>query len=1376
MKHLIRGLTVALGVLACGAGFAGREKPLYDSTFFEPSEEVVTSHLPWLKPAAFAPPRVLFITHRNAMREVVELAQRLDMQYKVFACEKTNQFGETGIGVDCSWKLIQGNSAEELTERLRKDLAADWDVIVLGNINWSILPLDCRYEILKKVKAGTGLVGAIPKDGRDVFLDKIMSKSEFCWNWAVWSGGVKDIPDYFGIGVFDGAVDYTTGHTGTASLRIVGKEVKKGSKESPRSGYHPGAINLEPNTEYQFSMWTKTQGLETGGAGVSLHPQPKGVPVPASADWTYTETPFTTNDKQLTTGVYLLNYQVGTVWYDDVRLVKRGDDRNLLPNPSFEFPGPAPEQLADGLPWKSLPAFAKQPDTAAFLRSTFGTAKLGAGRIGLVNVGVPRHQMLTPGPVGRVQDQELDYDYYLAAAIKLILWAAKREQAVAVACSAGPAIAAEATTPAKVAFQLRAAKPEGKAAMELQVRNRRNRVWHLDDRTLDVPQGDTVAEFALPKLPNGSYFADLWVRRDGKVLGVGSVGIEVTAKTRIANLTLAQPSFGSGEPLKGQVTVENPLPDLSVRLRATDLQGRVVARGSAPVANGTADFTVPTLPALTLVGWLEAELVQGADTLDVRTLDYTVGNRYPDPLDMLFVMWDAYPNDFLGPMIAAELGRQGIDSYYGGKHQPGYGIYANQWWLPYATRFTDSKTDWYQLKATREATDLVRAPCLTDPKYREEVRADLLKTAEGARNCSTAEFTLGDENLFVSGRFDLCMSETCVADFRVWAQTEYGSIDALNASWGSSFKAWDEVKPGTLEDCQKTGNLVPWVDHRLHMESVWAGMHAFSRDVIRSVVPQARVGYEGSDSHVSTWLAADFWKLAHSMNLNNIYYRDFLSLAWSDFVEPGTLLGAGWFGGYANNRNEPFMRCFPWRALFKGSNSLWVWAGFGHAGSVMSFDTSLYPFFKAACEEVREIKSGPAKLLITSKREHDGIALLYSPSSVHLATATQGFPDMDKILNATVKVLHDIGLEARVLAYAELAAGKLQNSEFKVLILPCSQALGPDEVVNIRRFVEAGGCVIADLRPGITDLHGKPYAKPALDDLFGVTQAAAFKKEIGASDTLGLKGIACDASLTAAGGQAGATSGNVPLLIANRCGQGQALLLNFALDGYLAESSKAGVEFAGWAEGEPYRKLLRAEMERQGVRPVVTVQPEAPCVEISRFRDGDAEYVGIVQTLPFDTIEYTNRKLPVPQPRQVTINFGREAQVYDVRAGKHLGKAATVTGDLTPGIAKLYALLPDKPRKPSLRLPNKAQPGERIEGNVEFKSRRTAENHVVRVRVFAPDGKEVSWYAQNLRVTDTPATFQIAFAWNDKPGKWRITATDVVTGVSESETLKLAEK
>ena len=48
---------------------------------------------------------------------------------------------------------------------------------------------------------------------------------------------------------------------------------------------YPPTFKLEPNVEYVFSMWTRTDGLQTGGAVVSLHPQPVGVPVPASAEW-----------------------------------------------------------------------------------------------------------------------------------------------------------------------------------------------------------------------------------------------------------------------------------------------------------------------------------------------------------------------------------------------------------------------------------------------------------------------------------------------------------------------------------------------------------------------------------------------------------------------------------------------------------------------------------------------------------------------------------------------------------------------------------------------------------------------------------------------------------------------------------------------------------------------------------------------------------------------------------------------------------------------------------------------------------------------------------------------------------------------------------
>jgi hypothetical protein len=140
-----RSLQTTTGALLAGAALAlGAERTRYDRAFYEPSGEVVTPHVVWQKPMAGGPLRVLFITHRNAMREVIELAQRLDLDYRVFACESPAKFGETGQGVDASWRLVRGNSAEELAERLRQDLAAEVDVIVLGNVKWDELPIDCR--------------------------------------------------------------------------------------------------------------------------------------------------------------------------------------------------------------------------------------------------------------------------------------------------------------------------------------------------------------------------------------------------------------------------------------------------------------------------------------------------------------------------------------------------------------------------------------------------------------------------------------------------------------------------------------------------------------------------------------------------------------------------------------------------------------------------------------------------------------------------------------------------------------------------------------------------------------------------------------------------------------------------------------------------------------------------------------------------------------------------------------------------------------------------------------------------------------------------------------------------------------------------------
>lgn len=1362
---------------------AQRQRTLYDDRFFEPTEEVQTPHIRWATPYYSGPVRTLFITHRNAMREIVEIAQRLEMNYKVFAVESTTMFGETGLGIDRSWRLVHGNSSEELAERLRGDLKADYDLIVIGNVNWDLLPLDCRYEILRKVKEdGTGLVGYMP-GGHDRWMTQIMEGSRFMWRWGVWSGAAQGIDDYFGIGRFEGAVDYEQARSGSASLRITGLEVQRGSRESPRSGYMPEKpIELEPNTEYVFSMWTRTEGLSDGRASVSLHPQRGGVPVPASDDWTYTEHTFTTDDTTLTTGLYLLNYEVGTVWYDDISLVKAGTDTNLVPNPGFESPGPVPVQMAYGVPHAALPSFRAAADREAFVRSMLEVSSLGKGRIAFLRYpSIPRHQMMTPGPSTVVRDCSLDYDYYLAFAIKVMLWGAQKAEEFAVEPLVESGVISVAPTQIAegLAYKVHARRPVQQARMVLQVRDRHNRMWYGDTAVTALQTGENLVEFLAPMLPRGTYFADLFALSGDRKIAFGTLVVEMSGEAQLGEIQLESTHIVSGGSLNGTVNITGAPPGAMIRFVAEDYHGRTVADQHHYAENRDVTFSVVTLPALSLTGMLTVELTHEDRTLDVQRVRYSINDMRPDRDDIQFVMWMDYANDFIGHYMAREFTRHGIDSQYG--HSLGHSPYENQYWLPYATRFTDRKTDWYAEVKTREPGDLVRDPCLTDPQYRNEVRETLTQRALSGLPFSTSDFTLGDENLFVSGNWDLCFSPTCTAHFREWAREQYGSLEALNESWGSTYTRWDDVIPSTLEEAKESGNLVPWVDHRLHMETVWAGIHGFGREVIREVVPDARVGYEGSDSYVNSFLAADFWKLSREMDLNNIYYRDFLSLAWNDFSEPGTLLGAGWFGGYPNNRNEAFMHWFPWRMLFKGSNSFWVWAGYGSAGAVMSYDLSLYPFFQVACDEIAQMRRGPAKLLIRANRRHDGIALLYSASSVHVATATEQFPSMNDMLTNTVALLHDCGLEARVVSYHELATEGLDNDEFRVLIVPGAQALSEEEIANIRRFAQGGGTVIADLRPGITNEHGKPYGDGgALDDLFGVRQAAEFSRGALPAEAGIIEGLVYDRSLRLAGGEARAMVEETPVFVSRQEGAGRALLLNCTFAAYKSDSGSSEREFAGWAESAPYRELMAGLLTQAGVTPPVNITPEAPRMEITRFTSGAAEYVGIIQGLPYPAIEYTNKNVPMPTPRPVTIDFGRQSHVYDVRSGRYLGDTRTVNTELTAGMARVFALMPYRLEALALST-NFAQvaPGRSVSFDVAVQTPQPQE-HVIHVQVFAPDGSERPEYAHNL-VTGTLGSAQagraageVHFAFNDSFGQWRITATDAATGVSAATHVQLA--
>ena len=73
----LAGVLLAVALLSASVCSAAPARTHYDRAFYTPSEGVVTPHIPWAKPYARAPVRVLFLIHRQNQREVIELAQRL---------------------------------------------------------------------------------------------------------------------------------------------------------------------------------------------------------------------------------------------------------------------------------------------------------------------------------------------------------------------------------------------------------------------------------------------------------------------------------------------------------------------------------------------------------------------------------------------------------------------------------------------------------------------------------------------------------------------------------------------------------------------------------------------------------------------------------------------------------------------------------------------------------------------------------------------------------------------------------------------------------------------------------------------------------------------------------------------------------------------------------------------------------------------------------------------------------------------------------------------------------------------------------------------------------------------------------------------------
>ena len=146
----------------------------------------VTPHTNWAKPLAGGPVKALVMSPFKTQRETIELASCLDLDVSVWmsVSDKDADGSKEGtLSKDAAISHFYAPS-KNILMALDEAMAKDYDVYVIGKLYWDTLPVNHRDEIIRRVKAGAGLVFIQPtveqKEAGEL-IEKVVNQSDKLW-------------------------------------------------------------------------------------------------------------------------------------------------------------------------------------------------------------------------------------------------------------------------------------------------------------------------------------------------------------------------------------------------------------------------------------------------------------------------------------------------------------------------------------------------------------------------------------------------------------------------------------------------------------------------------------------------------------------------------------------------------------------------------------------------------------------------------------------------------------------------------------------------------------------------------------------------------------------------------------------------------------------------------------------------------------------------------------------------------------------------------------------------------------------------------------------------------------------------------------------
>ncbi len=628
-------------------------------------------------------------------------------------------------------------------------------------------------------------------------------------------------------------------------------------------------------------------------------------------------------------------------------------------------------------------------------------------------------------------------------------------------------------------------------------------------------------------------------------------------------------------------------------------------------------------------------------------------------------------------------------------------------------------------KVLRKRTLIPRPWSLAEAKTMRAMKDHLKRNVAVTRRGPVVGYAFDDEVSLgcFNSPAEVDASPASVAAYRKWLARTYGTVERLNATWGTSYEAFSEAEPVSFEQIRgrhtkppfSKWNLSRWMDWRRYMDTQFADCLAALTRYTNTLDPETPAGFVGGQQP-SPYGGYDYSKICKVVQWIESYdiggTNEILRSLWR-WPERRPHVQT-WFSR-GNARADAW---FLWYYLVHGNRGVIAWPERGGESWFHWKGEGLAPFIAENADTLREVQGEVSRPILDpeARLDADPIAVYCSHPSVQASWAMDVVPHRGTWPNrsssldnacqtqaknrvAWFKLLEDCGYQYTVVTGGQVAGGVLQEG-FRVLILRRAVCLSDAEAAAIRRFVQAGGTVIADHLTGLLDGRGAGRAGGgALDSLLGIrrdeskgyldgTSIAEINGEkydrplmqrLAYGGALRHRGIVVVERGTRADTGAGAAAADrvagADVRITRPAGKGRAVYLNLTPVAYNDLGERLG-KF-----GRAWRDIVSGLIREAGLEPRARVLDAGgepvPMAETLLWRRGDRVCLCVVKNPPREAATSGAGSLEgtFGAPQDVAIRLARPARtIRNLRTGRDLPDGAVLRVRWNPWEALVFEM------------------------------------------------------------------------------------------------------